>query len=57
VAGRTALLAGMGLGVLLVGGAAGSADTYRVMQIMPSHLPVPSRVGEPGSSANSQLRG
>jgi hypothetical protein len=57
VAGRAALLAGMGLGVLLVGGAAGSADTYRVMQIMPSHPPVPSRVGEPGASANSQLRG
>jgi hypothetical protein len=41
-AGSAALLVGMGLGVLLVGCAAGCADTHRAMQIMPSDPPVPS---------------
>jgi nitrite reductase (NO-forming) len=45
VAASTALLAGMGLGVLLAGGAAGSADAYRAMRLAHVHLNVLGWVG------------
>ncbi len=38
VAASTALLAGMGLGLLLAGGGAGSADAYRAMRLAHVHL-------------------
>ena len=45
VAAGAALLAGMGLGVLLAGGAAGSADAYRAMRLAYVHLNVLGWVG------------
>jgi nitrite reductase (NO-forming) len=45
VAASAALLAGMGLGVLLAGGAAGSADAYRAMRLAHVHLNVLGWVG------------
>jgi nitrite reductase (NO-forming) len=45
VAASAALLAGMGLGVLLAGGAPGSADAYRAMRLAHVHLNVLGWVG------------
>jgi len=45
VAASAALLAGMGLGVLLAGGATGSADSYRAMRLAHVHLNVLGWVG------------
>jgi len=45
VAASAALLAGMGLGVLLAGGATGSADAYRAMRLAHVHLNVLGWVG------------
>jgi nitrite reductase (NO-forming) len=45
VAAGAALLAGMGLGVLLAGGAAASADAYRAMRLAHVHLNVLGWVG------------
>jgi nitrite reductase (NO-forming) len=45
VAASAALLVGMGLGVLLAGGAAGSADAYRAMRLAHVHLNVLGWVG------------
>jgi nitrite reductase (NO-forming) len=45
VAASAALLAGMGLGVVLAGGAAGSADAYRAMRLAHAHLNVLGWVG------------
>jgi nitrite reductase (NO-forming) len=45
VAAVAALLAGMGLGVLLAGGGAGSADAYRAMRLAHVHLNVLGWVG------------
>jgi nitrite reductase (NO-forming) len=45
VAASAALLAGMGLGVLLAGGAADSADAYRAMRLAHVHLNVLGWVG------------
>ncbi len=45
VAASAALLAGMGLGLLLAGGAAASADAYRAMRLAHAHLNVLGWVG------------
>ena len=45
VAASAALLAGMGLGVLLAGGASDSADAYRAMRLAHAHLNVLGWVG------------
>ena len=45
VAASAALLAGMGLGVLLAGGASGSGDSYRAMRLAHVHLNVLGWVG------------
>jgi len=45
VAASAALVAGMGLGVLLAGGATGSADAYRAMRLAHVHLNVLGWVG------------
>jgi nitrite reductase (NO-forming) len=45
VAASAALLAGMGLGVLLAGGAAGSADAWRAMRLAHVHLNLLGWVG------------
>ena len=45
VAAVTALVAGMGLGLLLGGGVAGSADAYRAMRLAHAHLNVLGWIG------------